>query len=103
MTFILSPLELVLISPSNLNFISFIIGGIKTSNSYSLLSSLNSIFSKVSVTGIISFDSSFFIFTVIIPFLICSKEVSRPFENNKGLNDTLNILPGIIASLEKLK
>ena len=35
------------ISPSNLNFISFIIGGIKTSNSYSLLSSLNSTFSKV--------------------------------------------------------
>ena len=55
------------------------------------------------VTGIVSFDSFFSIITFIIPFLICSKEVSLPFENNKGLNDTFNILPDIIDSFEKLK
>ena len=93
----------MLISPSNSNTISSIIGGIKTSNSYSLLSSLNSTLSKVVVTGIISFASNFFILTVIIPFLICSKEVSLPFENNKGLKVTFNILPDIIDSFEKLK
>ena len=43
------------------------------------------------------------ILTVMIPFLICSKEVSRPLENNKGLKLTLSICPGIIDSFNILK